>query len=194
MIEDLRSGPPVPTTRFTHVTCSSVIRSGASATRALSPCRATKMGGLLARPPGSPVRTVTFVLANTILGAGMLGLPSAFANCGMVAGFFMSPSSPSRRRCRSPLSSAPTVLVALQFKKMCEAVRPGSVVLTGRRDQVLRSHVVPHRRRRQHGAGMSGKLRRALHTRNFWVLISIAIAGRSRSCSGSGASATATFY
>ena len=41
------------------------------------------------KAPGSPIRTVVFVLANTILGAGMLGLPSAFASCGLVIGYLM---------------------------------------------------------------------------------------------------------
>ena len=38
---------------------------------------------------GAPLRSGVFVLANTILGAGMLGLPAAFAGCGMVMGSFL---------------------------------------------------------------------------------------------------------
>ena len=34
------------------------------------------------RPKGTPLRGGVFVLANTPLGAGMLGLPAAFADCG----------------------------------------------------------------------------------------------------------------
>ena len=35
---------------------------------------------------GTPVRGAVFVLTNTILGAGMLGLPFAFASCGFLVG------------------------------------------------------------------------------------------------------------
>ena len=51
------------------------------------------MGGELNAPlmgntakPGTSVRGAVFVLANTILGAGMLGLPFAFAACGFLVG------------------------------------------------------------------------------------------------------------
>ena len=39
-----------------------------------------------AAPVGTPIRGGVFVLANTILGAGMLGLPFAFAACGYLIG------------------------------------------------------------------------------------------------------------
>lgn len=35
---------------------------------------------------GAPIRSGIFVLANTLLGAGMLGLPAAFGQCGYVTG------------------------------------------------------------------------------------------------------------
>lgn len=38
---------------------------------------------------GAPVYVCTLVLANTILGAGMLGLPAAFGGCGYVVGTLM---------------------------------------------------------------------------------------------------------
>ena len=38
------------------------------------------------RPKGTPLRGGVFVLANTLLGAGMLGLPAAFADCGYAVG------------------------------------------------------------------------------------------------------------
>lgn len=50
---------------------------------------ASGTGALLGRPRGAPVIVGTFVLANTILGAGMLGLPAAFGGCGYVAGCLM---------------------------------------------------------------------------------------------------------
>ena len=37
-------------------------------------------------PKGTPLRGGVFVLANTLLGAGMLGLPAAFADCGYAVG------------------------------------------------------------------------------------------------------------
>mmetsp|Transcript_39714 Transcript_39714/g.104885 ORF Transcript_39714/g.104885 Transcript_39714/m.104885 type:complete len:479 (-) Transcript_39714:273-1709(-) len=43
----------------------------------------------VSKPRGAPVYVGTFVLANTILGAGMLGLPAAFAGCGYVIGIVM---------------------------------------------------------------------------------------------------------
>jgi len=35
---------------------------------------------------GAPIHSGIFVLANTLLGAGMLGLPAAFGQCGYVTG------------------------------------------------------------------------------------------------------------
>ena len=45
--------------------------------------------GAAAEVPGTPLRGGVFVLANTILGAGMLGLPFAFAACGFLIGPMM---------------------------------------------------------------------------------------------------------
>jgi amino acid permease len=36
--------------------------------------------------PGAPIRSGILVLANTLLGAGMLGLPAAFGKCGYLIG------------------------------------------------------------------------------------------------------------
>lgn len=41
------------------------------------------------KPAGASIRSGIFNLANTILGAGMLGLPYAFAECGLVAGLLL---------------------------------------------------------------------------------------------------------
>ena len=49
-----------------------------------APLDAPLLGSL--KQAGTPLRGGVFVLANTILGAGMLGLPFAFAACGYVVG------------------------------------------------------------------------------------------------------------
>ena len=43
---------------------------------------AEQLIGRAPEKPGAPLRSGVFVLANTLLGAGMLGLPGAFADCG----------------------------------------------------------------------------------------------------------------
>eukprot|EP00965_Chrysotila_dentata_P106781 3527560-Pleurochrysis_carterae.AAC.1 len=48
-----------------------------------------KLSGLEAKHVGAPIRSGVFVLANTLLGAGMLGLPHAFALCGALTGSIM---------------------------------------------------------------------------------------------------------
>ncbi|KAL1528762.1 hypothetical protein AB1Y20_010092 [Prymnesium parvum] len=76
---------------------------------------------------GSPVRTVTFVLANTILGAGMLGLPSAFAQCGLLVGLLLLGLFAATATTSLHLLSeaADRVGRPATFKTMCEASMPG---------------------------------------------------------------------
>ena len=83
---------------------------------------------------GSPVRTVTFVLANTILGAGMLGLPSAFASCGLLVGYMMLVLFAMSATYSLHLLSecADRVGRPATFHKLCDAAMPGfSVIFDG---------------------------------------------------------------
>ena len=54
-----------------------------------SPSIYSSIGSGIYLPQGTPLHGGVFVLANTILGAGMLGLPFAFAACGYLMGTLM---------------------------------------------------------------------------------------------------------
>lgn len=132
---------------------------------------------------GSPVRTVTFVLANTILGAGMLGLPSAFAKCGIFVGFIMLFLFAAAATFSLHLLSecADRVGRPATFKRMCEAATPGfSVLFDGaigiKCFGVATSYLIVCGDNMVPAMQAIGVTSGILHSRRFWVLISLALA------------------
>lgn len=87
--------------------------------------------GAADKTEGAPLRSGIFVLANTILGAGMLGLPAAFAGCGMVAGSLLILLFGGASILGLHLLSEAADIVGrpATFHKVAEAAMPGFGVL-----------------------------------------------------------------
>ena len=149
---------------------------------------AEQLIGRAPEKPGAPLRSGVFVLANTLLGAGMLGLPGAFADCGYAVGaaflvFFAACGAlglhllaEAAHRVPRPASlysvaeaAAPRlgILIDAAIAIKCFGVATSYLIVIG--------DTVPLAASAFGGGGLpSGS---PLSDRHFWILCAVAVAG-----------------